>query len=372
MWQKTWIAKSIVVNLLSRLPFHEKLHFWGQKLLGKHELDADEMFRRAGELYRLLHHVGDTARGRRVLEIGTGWFPFVPLMARLLGAERVVTVDIHPWLSLENVEDTVGALGVRLGDLAGISGAAEEELSREYCRLQKLLTRADDARDLMRRAGIEYLCPYDMTKNDFPDDSFDVAFSSNVLEHVPPETLRDIHRQTARVLDDRGWAIHRFNPGDHYKTFTGNPCNFLKFSERTWRMLGGHGLSYHNRLRSSDHARAARKTGLDIRLRANRVDEKAREAIERGELHLAPRFRGHSSSDLAATYTWLVLTPGELRDSQGFPVRGDTLEEILQQLNGEEGRRQKPVSAAHAGAGHTSMTTHTTAGKDNRRWKNQK
>jgi len=41
------MCKYALINLISRLPGHEWLHFMGQKLLGKHRLDAPEMLRRA-------------------------------------------------------------------------------------------------------------------------------------------------------------------------------------------------------------------------------------------------------------------------------------------------------------------------------------
>ena len=330
MWRRAWILKSVAVNLLSRLPFHEKLHFWGQKLFGKHELDADEMFRRASELFRLLRHTGGRVESARVLEIGTGWFPFVPLMARLLGARRVVTVDIHPWLSLGNVADTVAALGARLELVAALDDTARQELSRRYCRLQKQLGSADDARNFMERVNVEYMCPCDVTDGHFGRGAFDVALSSNLCEHVPPDILADIHRQTARMLSEDGRAVHRFNPGDHYKTFTGDPCNFLKFNDRTWRLLGGSGLSYHNRLRSPRHAGLAEDAGLNILLWADRLDSEARDRIEAGRLRLAPQFRGYTPAELAATYTWLVLSPGGDGKAGGYPLRGQTLERILQ------------------------------------------
>ncbi|MFZ5734938.1 MAG: class I SAM-dependent methyltransferase [Pseudomonadota bacterium] len=40
----------------------------------------------------------------------------------------------------------------------------------------------------------------------FPDASFDIVFSSNVLEHVP--NLENMHRQIRRVLKPEGYAVH--------------------------------------------------------------------------------------------------------------------------------------------------------------------
>ena len=40
----------------------------------------------------------------------------------------------------------------------------------------------------------------------FPDASFDVAFSSNVLEHIPD--LTQTHAEIARILKPTGYAVH--------------------------------------------------------------------------------------------------------------------------------------------------------------------
>lgn len=48
--------------------------------------------------------------------------------------------------------------------------------------------------------------PYDGSHFPFPDESFDVVFSSNVLEHVPD--LPQIHSESMRVLKRCGFCLH--------------------------------------------------------------------------------------------------------------------------------------------------------------------
>ena len=50
------------------------------------------------------------------------------------------------------------------------------------------------------------LTDYDGRQIPFPDASFDVVFSSNVLEHVPD--LPQIHREIRRVLRPDGFCLH--------------------------------------------------------------------------------------------------------------------------------------------------------------------
>jgi SAM-dependent methyltransferase len=49
---------------------------------------------------------------------------------------------------------------------------------------------------------------YDGCRLPFRDRAFDVVYSSNVLEHVPVQTLRHLLAETARVLRPGGTAVH--------------------------------------------------------------------------------------------------------------------------------------------------------------------
>lgn len=49
---------------------------------------------------------------------------------------------------------------------------------------------------------------YDGKHIPFPEKKFDIVFSSNVLEHVPPSHLTTLLSETRRVLRDDGCSIH--------------------------------------------------------------------------------------------------------------------------------------------------------------------
>ena len=245
-----WKTKYLLMNGLSRVPFNEKLHFAAQRLLGKHSLDAEEMFGRAAELFRVLRRAGGNVQGKTVLEIGTGWFPFAALLSYLFGAREVVTVDIHPWLTLGNAVKTFEH-AQRLGEGVLEKVGADRADFAERCRTAS--RSASAARHLdgfFAPLGIRYLPKTDLLVADIPDGSVDVVFSSNVLEHIPPEVLAEIHGKTGRLAREGGFAVHRFNPDDHYKNLSGSSVSFLEYDERGWRLLGGYGLAYHNRLRT--------------------------------------------------------------------------------------------------------------------------
>ena len=305
-----WMCKYALINLISRLPGHEWLHFMGQKLLGKHRLDAPEMLRRAIEPYRLARYAGGKIEDSVILEIGTGWFPFVPLLGHLLGARSVLTVDIHPWLTMKHLRRTIEAVR-NLSDTVtaklGITAAHVQ------ARCDQLLVRAGNTQtpaELLQHANVRYLSQTDLLEVDIPSESVDLILSSNVLEHIPPDVLRAIHARTAELARPDGLAVHRFNPDDHFKTLSGSTVTFLSYSDSAWRWLGGRGLSYHNRLRTAEQADLVTRSPWGLTFWADAVDEEAVKAIKAGEIILAPRFAEMPVERVCAFYAWFIMKNG--------------------------------------------------------------
>lgn len=350
---KLWVPKAVGVNLLSRLPLAEQIHYNLQRLLGRHRLDAPEMFSRALELFRLHRHAGGDLSGKDVLEVGTGWFPFTPVMAHLLGARSVVTVDVHPWLRLGNLIRTGEELGPMLDDMARRAGAEAETVRERHRRLLSAARRAAELQDVLQAAGIDYRCPCDLTEGPLPAESFDVVFSSNVLEHIPPAELREIHRQIGRMLRPDGLVVHRLNPGDHFVELTGSTVNFLRFSEGAWRWLGGSGLSYHNRLRSCEHAGILREAGLGLHLWADALDRKALRSELGRTVVPAGRFERMPEEFLAAYYTWFVAGRAD-GESVTEPVRVRWIDALLDGTAQEGDDDGAVEAAARRGAGAPS------------------
>jgi ubiquinone/menaquinone biosynthesis C-methylase UbiE len=70
--------------------------------------------------------------------------------------------------------------------------------------------------------------PYDGRHFPFPDASFDIVFSSNVLEHIPD--LAQTHRETVRVLRPGGYCVHVLPTGSW--RFWTNIAHYIEFLQR--------------------------------------------------------------------------------------------------------------------------------------------
>ncbi|MCA9081871.1 MAG: class I SAM-dependent methyltransferase, partial [Planctomycetaceae bacterium] len=257
-----WKHKANLLAVLSRVPLGHKAYHWLQRVAGTNRLQLDRDLNRALELVELTLEADGHVEGSHILEVGTGWRPLVPMVFFLLGAERIVTVDVNPWLTLKYAEETRQALGSRLEIIAKRGHVPLEDMRQRYTQA---MSQSGSLADILAGFNIEYQYPGDARCTGLPDASMDLVISSNVLEHIPYEIQLDIHRESNRILRAGGLAVHRFNPQDHYSTVdsTITNGNFLRYSAAQWHWYGGSGLAYHNRLRDPDYRRVFTEAQLD-------------------------------------------------------------------------------------------------------------
>jgi SAM-dependent methyltransferase len=300
-----WKLKAHALAVISRLPGGKRVYHRLQSWLGTNKLDADEYLRRALEVVELVRESGANPFQGTYLEIGTGWRPFVPFLLYLVGAERILTFDINPWLNLAYARQTHESLAERLPLIAERLALPLAEIRQRY---DATLPHVHSLAELLKACRIEYRCPGDARQTGLADESVDFVCSSNVLEHVPPDVLRAIHEESLRILKPGGVAIHRFNPADHFsfvdKSITS--VNFLRYSPEQWRWYGGSGLAYHNRLRCVQYEDMVKRVGFSVVASRVRMDQDALTALRKGEVPLHTDFRQFAPEELAGEYMWLV------------------------------------------------------------------
>jgi predicted SAM-dependent methyltransferase len=304
-----WKLKAHTLAVLSRLPGGRRAYHCLQRWLGTNKLDVEDYLDHGLDIVELIQAQDRVVKGGTFLEIGTGWRPFAPFILYLAGAERIITVDVNPWLTHAYAVETFRALGPRLGAIAERLGLDANEVQRRYHAARP---HAGNLTDLLRAFHVEYRYPADARCTGLADQSVDFVFSSNVLEHVEPESLRAIHRESFRVLKANGLAIHRVDLKDHYCLVDPSitSVNFLQYSEKQWRWYGGSGLAYHNRLRGVQHRRMLEEAGFGIlsdRMRLSaRSDLRSLDAIRSGHQPIHAEYAGFSPEELAAGYMWIV------------------------------------------------------------------
>jgi hypothetical protein len=258
---------------------------------------------------------GGSVSGKVILEVGTGRRLNVPIAFWLCGAAQIITVDLNrylkPRLILEDLE-FIRSHRTVVQELFG-ARARCDEFQR---RLAVLLRDGLDVPELLAAARIEYLAPRDARKLPLGEEAVDYHVSNNVLEHIPPDVLRDILVEGKRVVRRDGLLAHRVDFSDHFAEVDArvSTVNFLRYSEDQWRRYAGNRYNYHNRLRIDELESIVAHTGLVIAGAQPEIDPAALQILEAG-FALDARFAGKPMEVNATQTAMMVLgrstSPGE-------------------------------------------------------------
>ncbi len=251
-----------------------------------------------------MRELGARSAGMSYLEIGTGWFPTLPVCFSLAGAASCRTYDISRHLDEGLTFRMMRSLEQHLPAIAAAGNRPLEEVDEEY----RTLLRCPNLGALLDQARIEYFAPADATCTSLPDACVDVVFSNSVLEHVPPEVIQKLMAESRRVLRPGGFSIHSANCGDHYAYFDSKitPINYLAYPERRWRFWNNP-LHYQNRLRPRDFLQLAEEARLKVVLCKMRQRPDLMPALR--SMQVAPEFAGYPPEQLCSTSIDFVAQP---------------------------------------------------------------
>ena len=243
---------------------------------------------------------GIEVAGARIVELGTGACPTVPLCMYLAGAAKVFSFDrerrADPQLICEladrlqaHVALIARESGRTLSDVEGYQGA----LSHAVGRGVSLMTATANV--------VDYRAPADASSTSLAEASVDVIVSRSQLEHVPPPALAAGFAEARRILRPGGLIVHTIDCADHYASSDRRrgPLDYLALSDAEWARWNTAFL-YQNRLRAKDFAELAREAGFTI----ERAQARRMASLE----GIAPalRFAQYSPDELAITSFDLV------------------------------------------------------------------
>lgn len=299
-----WQYKARLQNIIAALPYSDAIYYGVQRCAGglrKGRFDPMEWFQVAGRALERLGAQGFSIAGKNVLEIGTGRALGVPTALWLCGAGRIVTVDLHRYLSAALVSTCNRCLLQNADKVREVcAGSLDDKLFQD--RLQQLQNFNGDLGSFLRLIDTEYLAPADATHLNLADNSFDLHFSYAVFEHVPGPEISAILKEAKRLLRSGGLLSHSIDLSDHfaYDDDSVAKINFLQFSDQQWSRWAGSQYMYHNRLRASAVFKLFEEAGVQITRRAQTLDERSLEALKRG-FPLDPQFVSAAPEELAIT-----------------------------------------------------------------------
>jgi SAM-dependent methyltransferase len=235
---------------------------------------------------RAMASAGMSTRGFRALELGPGNSLAQAFLLAVLGAERVLAVDVKRYATPES------GRGVYRACLRRLDERLEQDDALKPFRTEGS---GERARELLPE-GAAFPClgrrlDYRITRGRaLPAEtgSMDLAYSCSVLEHV--EEPRAVYTDLARVLRAGGLMSAVIDVSDHHRPGT---LDFLRYGDRLWHRMQSRSAAATNRLRACDHLRLIEDAGFEILSTRRRLAEAPPDPSE-----LSPRFRSYSPEEL--------------------------------------------------------------------------
>ncbi len=305
-----WRLKSALLQAIERLPSSASYatYYWLQRHLGRSQVvDVTTKLRHGIATWTHVTDQGRDPRGLTFFEVGSGRTLLVPVAYWLMGARRTITVDLHRYLSLDMVRESLRLIAADQVRIRALFGNRLD--SSRFDAMLDLGRRRDwPLETFLDLCSIEYIAPGDAADTGLPSGSVDVHTSYTVFEHIPEDVIRRILAEGTRITGDHGIFVHRVDYSDHFYTFDKGitTINFLKYSDRAWRAYAGNRYAYTNRLRHDDMLRLFEDAGHRIVATRPDVDERALALLRSGTFRLNERFSAKPESVLAISASWIV------------------------------------------------------------------
>lgn len=303
---KKWILKAIVQKLISYLPNASSWNYLFQKYVTKGVNLSDEYFENkithAKDHLAYFNNLGGSVDGKIVLELGTGWYPVVPLAMYLNGASTIYSLDITPWMTKERIITTLE----KYLEWEGQGKLSTFLPNKQEDRWQNVkdahLKSWDRMEDLCAFFNIEPIVG-DARKTPLADESIDYICSNNTFEHIYPNILKGILVEFNRLLKKDGVMSHFIDMSDHFAHFDRSISiyNFLQFSEKSWSIIDN-SIQPQNRLRFKDYQQMYDQLGIAI----DQKDWRPGDLNALSTVKVAAPFDQYSAEELAISHGYLV------------------------------------------------------------------
>lgn len=283
-WRLT-VIKSAVVN---RIPLGNQLRRVKRHLFG-YEPDPINLQSTLSQLDRMQKVLADLAssvRDSTILEIGSGWFPTIPVKLCLDGARHVYMSDLSPHMDEVTFAATMKFLRATYAD--------DERLSTIHS---------------LNDLPISYLAPFNVS--DIPDHSLNLVISRTVLEHIPGNDLCRLLEELHEKLAPGGLMVHLIDNSDHleHSDKSLSKINFLTLSMRQHTLLCRLLRGGENRLRHHQYIPLFQSCGYQVMHAERDIHAGTLQRIQ--SLPLAPPYAEMPPDELAALTSLFVLAPAE-------------------------------------------------------------
>ncbi len=298
LWARSypWQLRCVVDSVRAVVPFQPQLRRFQDQILGyRRDPKGDTETIRWG--LTMLEWLG-SVEGLTVLEIGSGWQPVIPILFSLAGA-KVYMTDQYRLMREDSFGAALDAIRENRDEIA-------RRLKISPDAVDRATSKGLDMTQHLSELRLSYQAPCDCRYLPLDSGSIDLITSRSVLEHVPPPVIDGIFREAKRVLRPGGIMMHVIDNSDHWahRDERISAVNFLKYSDRVFRLTCINPLDYTNRLRHSEYLVLIEASGFTLKRKEAMVDPICLEALS--SMSVAKQFRHFQADDLAATTSMLL------------------------------------------------------------------
>ena len=243
---------------------------------------------------------GAIADGMQVMELGTGWVHWESLFTRAFYEVEAVLFDVWDNRQFEAFRFHAAELRRHLPRL---THRPAEVRAKADALLGKVVacTSFEEAYALL---GWRYVIEPQGRLDALAGSSIDFAYSSDVMEHVPANTLPRLAADFSRIVKPGGFVTQQIVMADHLCLYdrSAHRKSYLRYDDATWNRWFANDVQHMNRWQHSDFVRLFREAGFAI------VAEDWIEQQDASALEIAPRWRDYDRKDLDAAVTRLLVS----------------------------------------------------------------
>jgi hypothetical protein len=302
-----WIAKALVQKAISILPYKNRINFFFQKYVTKGVRLTDDFF--SDRLTHARNHIKffRTSTGfaypNKAMELGTGWYPVIPIYIFLTGGNEIWSIDIAMHLKGERIVQTARMYYEKIQN--GQLSISDEGFLPDRIEVIKDIALSSNyaEMDLLNKLNLFYWVG-DARRTNFCSEYFDLIHSNNTFEHIYPKVLREIVREMDRVLVKGGIMSHFIDLSDHFAHFDNSITiyNFLRFSDIQWKMIDN-SIQPQNRLRVNDYMDLLN----EVNLKFNIEEKREGDPIQLRRIKLNHKFTSYSPQNLLVSHCHFVI-----------------------------------------------------------------
>ena len=243
---------------------------------------------RIERMLRIARIYGSPKDGDRLIELGTGWLHWEAITTRLFFDVRCTLFDVWDNRQIDGLKNYLGQLDGLIDQL----DVSESQRTRAR-RLISEIQAVHDYRELYDLMGFDYVLDQSGDLSSFPRESFDVAVSAGVLEHIYAKDAAAYVNGIAALLKPGGYSIHSINIRDHLYQYDRSVSRkqYLRYPPWVWSSFFENDVQYINRIQRPEWRALFENAGLTL------VEEEV-ESEDLSGLRIAAEYRQFNEADL--------------------------------------------------------------------------